>query len=403
MERINECSRATFLFDLEWQHGTSVHRDQLWTDQVNMWRDILPAELAETLIEKKEGDIATIEIAGHSFFESTPGGRVVQLSPSRFHGPEGRDKIEAVPGRFYPQGFLHGVDGAFIGSTAPARCISREDNMLHFDLSHPLACHDLALSAEIKAIHSSKVERGGRCEDWLEQVSANGPGMQARYKALATDFFAVGGMRPGDSSADHLFYSSPRLVQHLDSTARETIGQQYAQLIEPGSRVLDLMASWDSHLPDDLDLHSLTALGMNQVELDANRRATDSVIQDLNRNPLLPFADNSFDTIICTASIEYLTGPLSVFAEMHRVLVPKGVLAVAFSNRWFPPKAVKIWGELHEFERLGMVMEMFYRTSGLTNLHTLTRRGEPRPIDDPHQEIVHSDPVFMAWGTKGTH
>ena len=85
---------------------------------------------------------------------------------------------------------------------------------------------------------------------------------------------------------------------------------------------------------------------------------------------------------------------------MQRVLVPGGVLALAFSNRWFPPKAIQIWTELHEFERLGMVMEMFKRTPGFSNMHTLTRRGQPRPEDDPHQEINESDPVFMACATK---
>ncbi len=34
--------------------------------------------------------------------------------------------------------------------------------------------------------------------------------------------------------------------------------------------------------------------------------------------------------------------PLEVFAEIVRVLKPGGVLAVTFSNRWFPPKVIKL-------------------------------------------------------------
>jgi len=164
--------------------------------------------------------------------------------------------------------------------------------------------------------------------------------------------------------------------------------------------VLDLMGSWDSHLSGNIGLQSLTVLGMNQEELDTNDRATETLFQDLNQNHKPPFENESFDGIVCTASIEYVTDPLAVFAEMQRLLVPFGVFVLAFSNRWFPPKAIKIWTELHDFERLGMVLEMFHRTSGFTNINTFTRQGEPRPEDDPHPEYLLSDPVYMAWGFK---
>jgi SAM-dependent methyltransferase len=34
--------------------------------------------------------------------------------------------------------------------------------------------------------------------------------------------------------------------------------------------------------------------------------------------------------------------PLEAFAQIVRVLKPGGVLAVTFSNRWFPPKVIKV-------------------------------------------------------------
>ena len=73
-------------------------------------------------------------------------------------------------------------------------------------------------------------------------------------------------------------------------------------------------------------------------------------------------------------------------------------LALAFSNRWFPPKAIRIWTELHEFERLGLVADLLAANGNFHDLATCSRRGLPRPEDDPHQELPLSDPVFMAWG-----
>lgn len=388
------------MFALEWQSQWGQHRDEMWTDQVNMWRDIFPPELVKMLLENQEGNMVETEIPARSFFAPYSEGNTIRLPPRKFYKPN--QPVEPIIprlGRYYPQLCLHSSSGSFL-STAPARCISIEDDMLRFDLNHPLAGYDLTLLAEIQKVHSEVVERGGRCEDWLERLSNSGPGMQVRYGEIVTDFFEPENMQPNNTSPDPLFYDTPRMVQHLDSTALKTITGSYEKLIKPGARVLDLMGSWDSHLSGRLDLETLTVVGMNQQELNANERATDVLVQDLNQKHNLPFKDGSFDAILCTASIEYLTDPLAVFTEMQRLLVPSGVFALAFSNRWFPGKEIQVWSDLHDFERLGMVMEMFQRTSGFTNINTFTRQGEHRPKDDPHPQYLLSDPVYMAWAFK---
>lgn len=139
---------------------------------------------------------------------------------------------------------------------------------------------------------------------------------------------------------------------------------------------------------------------MNEEALQHNTRATATLVQDLNPDPILPYAEARFDAVICTASVEHLTDPLAVTAGIRRILKPGGLLAFAFSNRWFPSKAIRLWTEMHEFERLGLAAERFHATGGFKDVSTLSRRGGPRPPDDPHQELWASDPVYMAWGTK---
>jgi FKBP-type peptidyl-prolyl cis-trans isomerase 2 len=400
MKKINKHSKATIEFLVEWQSNSVKHQDSLWTEQVNMWRDCFLPELAKALEGKKAGDKAYIQVPADRTPATYHKNKLVKIQSNRFYDPaHPAQVIRPVPGRFYPQGFLHGVNTVFQVSAAPARCV-QQGGKLVFDLNHPLAGHDLDVTAKVISICQLDVERGGRCEDWLERICDNGPGMQARYGNIATDFFTLDGRQREDNTSDDVFYTQPRMVQHLDSSARETISRQYGKLIPSGARVLDIMGSWDSHLPDHLHLQELTVLGMNRNELAENRKATRTMIHDLNLDPNLPLADNSLDAIICTASVEYLTDPLAVFFEMQRVLTPGGVLALAFSNRWFPGKAIKIWPDLHEFERLGMVMEMFHRTGGFTELAGMTKRGMPRPEDDSHWELPFSDPAFMAWGKK---
>jgi len=74
---------------------------------------------------------------------------------------------------------------------------------------------------------------------------------------------------------------------------------------------------------------------------------------------------------------------------------------VTFSNRWFPPKVIKVWQDVHEFERIGLVMEYFLRDGGFTNLQTWSMRGLPRPLDDKYGDrMAQSDPVYAVWGER---
>ena len=72
----------------------------------------------------------------------------------------------------------------------------------------------------------------------------------------------------------------------------------------------------------DLTLGRVAGLGMNAAELGRNERLGEYVVQDLNVNPTLPFDDASFDVVTNVVSVDYLTRPLEVFKEMHRVLRP---------------------------------------------------------------------------------
>ena len=400
MQHIDQYSRAAMEFTLSWSSDGATHIEKLYANPVSFWRDVLDPNLVQGLRGRSVGDRALVQIPMDRFPNPYDTRKRVRILPEQFQGTaDGRsNRLLPVLGRFYPQGILSGVGGVYKESGRPCRFLGRDGDRLLFDLNHPLAGRDLTLQAEIVGIYPPQKERGGRCEDWLEQVCADGPGMQVRLSGQDGTVFAKDNFQRLDEQPDAIFYQQLRLVHHLDSTARKEISHQYARLIQPGSQVLDLMGSWISHLPDNLELAGLTVLGMNQEEMNQNGQATDTLLQDLNSKPLLPFADASFDAIICTASVEYLVDPLAVMAEIKRILRPGGLLAFAFSNRWFPPKAIRIWTDLHEFERLGLVANLFYMGGGFDGITTLSQRGHPRPQDDSHQDLWFSDPVYMVWG-----
>jgi SAM-dependent methyltransferase len=132
-----------------------------------------------------------------------------------------------------------------------------------------------------------------------------------------------------------------------------------------------------------------------------NPQLTDYVVHDLNMDPRLPFDDQTFDAVICTVSVEYLIHPFNVFIDLARVLKPGGCLIHTFSNRWFPPKAIRVWSELSEFERMGLVLEYFLGSGSYRDLKTYSARGGSRPETDRHYpEILTGDPVYAVWGDR---
>jgi hypothetical protein len=52
-----------------------------------------------------------------------------------------------------------------------------------------------------------------------------------------------------------------------------------------------------------------------------------------------------------------------------------------FSNRWFPPKAISIWARLHDYQRMGLVLEYFFLSNSFTDLQSWSVRRLPRPVD----------------------
>ena len=187
-----------------------------------------------------------------------------------------------------------------------------------------------------------------------------------------------------DPSDDAQFYAVERKVVHLEPGAIDALRTFYASILAPGSSVLDLMSSWRSHLPDGLG--PVTGLGMNEAEMTDNPQLTSVVVHDLNRFPRLPFAPGSFDAVVCAVSVQYLLRPLDVLSDVRRVLRAGGPVAISFSNRCFPTKAVAIWLAAGDEAHRRLVRD-YLEHAGLMGVI-----DEAVPTPD--------DPLFVVWGRR---
>jgi SAM-dependent methyltransferase len=392
---------ADVVFTLDWESQIALHRERQFVHRVNFWRDLFPGSLSERLARTAVGDEVRERFAAGEVVAPYDAAKVRSVARAAFGKQASAHAIEPRVGRFYPRAWAAGALGTFAADYTPLRVIGCNDGILQLDMNHPLARSPIAIRARVVAVLPEREERGGSANDIGDLLTRNGPGMQAPVGSVATDFFAEYPFARADESDDARFYAAPRFVQHLDSAAIGEVTAIYGRILASGARVLDLMSSWVSHLPRDRTDLAVAGLGMNRDELDRNPRLAERVVQDLNATPRVPFNDGEFDAVICTVSVEYLVRPREVFAEIARVLKPGGVFVNTFSERWFPPKVIRLWTELHPFERLGLVLESYRRTGAFRDLRTETVRGLPRPAEDKYAAtLAFSDPIYAVWGMR---
>jgi SAM-dependent methyltransferase len=206
--------------------------------------------------------------------------------------------------------------------------------------------------------------------------------------------------RRTDETPDEEFYRTPRLVTHIDEGAIAAVTQLYREFFPPGGEILDLMSSWVSHLPPEVEYRRVIGLGMNEGELRRNKRLDSYIVQNLNANPQLPLGTGEFDGVGICVSIDYLTRPVEVLREVGRILKVGAPLAITFSNRCFPTKAVEIWHRLNDAGHMKLDAGYLEEAGNFDHLRSLDRSPR-RMFSDPLYAVVGESTGPYAGGRAG--
>ena len=407
MNPLNQSTLADLNIRISWKKDDINHHEEYLAKGFNFYRDVFPGTLLESHLDFSDKKDHPDKRSVH--FTAQPGELLPPFDEKRvvtrprkcvrsdlFTG-------EIAIGRFYPSGIFSEIPWIFKENQTPCRVIDIKNERITVDFNHPLAREPLKVHLTVLNPSSGgREERGGGCTDWFE-LALEGPGLQTasplnlRYASKEKTLDEA--FEREDEASDAQFYEVDRLVHHIDTTASRNLSQIYEKSLSKSDAVLDLMSGWVSHLPPNIPYSNVTGLGMNRNEMEKNPQLTDVVVHDLNQDPTLPFESNHFDQVICSLSIEYLTQPLTVFDEVARVLKPGGRLSVGFSNRWFPEKVTHCWKTLHEFERIGLVLDFFKASGQFEALETYSVRGYPRPMDDKYADrLLFSDPIYGVTG-----
>ena len=113
------------------------------------------------------------------------------------------------------------------------------------------------------------------------------------------------------------------------------------------------------------------------------------MVHDLNADPVLAFATDTFDHATCCVSVDYLTRPVEVFREVGRVVRPGGTFVCTFSNRLFPTKAIRGWLVTDSEAHQQIVADYFARSGHFEP----AMQRVCTPVD--HR----GDPLYAVWAT----
>src|SRR5216683_1797930 len=92
----------------------------------------------------------------------------------------------------------------------------------------------------------------------------------------------------------------------IDSAAIAAVTNLYREVLPQGGAILDVMSGWVSHLPPEAPYRRVVGVGIDRGALAENPFLDEGLVQDLNRDPILPFATGEFDGATICAAIQHL-------------------------------------------------------------------------------------------------
>ncbi|MEN2985641.1 MAG: hypothetical protein ABDH16_03140 [Thermodesulfovibrionaceae bacterium] len=321
MKRVRENTKADVILKFRWKSSIGEH-EEVHFCSINIWRDfdLFHEKIKKIIWGKKPGDIDKVSFKAGELFSYSEN-NILEINKSQFSPPTTlRNFIEPRLGRFYPLGFFTGLKGVFPQNFKPARIIYFSDKTLKIDTNIPISKYDIEIESFILDVREKLTEVGGECRDWCAIALENGPGMQVRYNGIETDFELDNPLAfsRADESDDTLFYSEPRITTHIDSKCHENLVNLYENLLPNEGKILDLMSSYQSHIPKGKNLR-IIGLGLNEEEMKKNELLDDFIIHDINKSPEIPFYNEEFDAVVCDLSIEYVIKPIELL-KVKRVV-----------------------------------------------------------------------------------
>ena len=244
---MNRTDLVSIEFLLQWDSSYALHRDRRFVDKIHLWRDIFPAHLKRHIERLHPGESHREDYGAGVLVPPFEQQRIKTFRSKLFQNSAG-DNVIPQTGKYYPRGWAWRALNCFPQNTMPFRVVDRHKELVVADTNHPLSRYPLTLETRLLERRQPAKERGGGCNDIPSLITSDGPGMQIPYQWAEKKCYAPYPFMRANDNDDSLFYHTARMVNHLDDTAIEQVKSIYSRLLSPGTKILDLMSSWTSHL-----------------------------------------------------------------------------------------------------------------------------------------------------------
>jgi SAM-dependent methyltransferase len=146
----------------------------------------------------------------------------------------------------------------------------------------------------------------------------------------------------------------------------------FVEALGPFGRALDLGCG-DGRLSTRLRADELTAADVSAVALERARgRLGGARLERLEPDAPLPFADGSFDGVLCAETLEHVRDTQLLLSEVRRVLVPGGRLAVTTpAHGRLTGVRIALRGFERDFDPLSPHLRFYSRRSLARLLHAM--------------------------------
>lgn len=347
--QFNDNITGAIEFTVTWERDGIPHEEWFLGRKINPVNDIFPRGMREALEGKQAGETISLTYEPRLCIPRHKESLVQRLPLDRLRPTRGGHEIIPRVGRFYPQGHISGLLDVYPDTLTPFRLIDLNEKTFTADRNHPLANIPVTIKAKIQYLEKRETGSYGSLIHWREKTCDWGPGMQTMHQGQPTDFFLPDffDRENGDATPT---------PPPMDAKAKDNLNAIHARFLKPGMRVLQP-----------------------------------------GKTP-----KGEYDAIILTQTMEYQSDPIAHLKYLATHLTPNGLVLVGFTNHFDANTVIKGWTRLHEFERMGLVLE-YLRQAGLDRkAGTVSMRKDWRPKDDFRFFEMRgiSDPVYMVYGHK---
>lgn len=218
-------------------------------------------------------------------------------------------------------------------------------------------------------------------------------------------------------SAKKFWTDEPSTSPFLSESSVSNLRAHFNFYISPSDNVLEFGCGSDSYFPPSLNLSRHVGVAFSDKLMKENPSVTEFIMADLNEveiergvesEEIKALGQSSFDKIVMTNTIDFLTHPREVFRTAWYLLKPGGTMIVPFSSRdaykgAFEQVQTKMWRTMNDDQHMWVCGSFFQFSAGdgWTGLKGFDI-SPPKPTNFVQEKLDKTTSMYVVQASKAS-